>query len=343
MDELANACWFSTLDLRTGFHQILLHEGEEYKMAFQTHVGQYEFRVMAFGLTGVPGTFQGAMNITLAPGLRKFVIVFFDDILVYSATLEAHLEHLSQVFSWLRADHWKLKLSKCRFALQTIAYLGHVISADGLSTDPAKVQAVLEWPTPSCIKDLRRSLGLAGYYRKFVKNFGIIAKPLTELLKKDQLFVWTPVHDNACRLLKQALSSAPVLALPDFALPFHIETDALGTGVGAVLHQRGHPIAYISKPLSPKNQGLTVYEKEYLAILMAVDHWHHYLLQAEFFIHTHLNEQRLHTAWQQKVFSRLLGLDYKILYRKSTKNGATDALSRRSHTESLLAVSTVTH
>jgi len=117
----------------------------------------------------------------------------------------------------------------------------------------------------------------------------------------------------------------------------------LGTGVGAVLHQRGHPIAYISKPFCPKNQGLTVYEKEYLAILMAVDHWHHYLLQAEFFIHTHLNEQRLHTAWQQKVFSRLLGLDYKILYRKSTKNGATDALSRRSHTESLLAVSTVTH
>lgn len=160
------------------------------------------------------------------------------------------MDHLAQVLSWLRADQWKLKLSKCRFALQQIAYLGHVVNAEGLSTDPAKVQAVVEWPTPSSVKELRGFLGLAGYYRKFVKHFGIIAKPLTELLKKDQLFVWTSVHDTAFQLLKQALSSVPVLALPDFSLSFHIETDASGTGVGAVLHQQGHPIAFISKPLS---------------------------------------------------------------------------------------------
>lgn len=349
MDELAHARWFSTLDLRAGFHQILLKEGEEYKTAFQTHVGQYEFRVMAFGLTGATGTFQCAMNVTLAPGLRKFVIVFFDDILVFSPTLESHIDHLRQVFLWLRRDQWKLKQSKCNFAKQSIAYLGHVISADGLSTDPAKVRAVATWPIPANVKELRGFLGLAGYYRKFVRHFGILAKSLTELLKKDQVFVWTSIHQQAFDQLKQALCSAPVLTLPDFSKPFHIETDASGTGIGAVLQQDGHPIAYISKPLSLRNQGLTVYEKEYLAILLAVDSWRHYLLQAEFFIHIdhqsliHLNEQRLHTAWQQKVFSRLLGLQYKILYRKGLDNGAADALSRRTHHAQLMAISSVKH
>lgn len=306
IDELHGARWFSTLDLRAGFHQILLREGEEHKTAFQTHMGQHEFRVMAFGLTGSPGTFQGAMNVTLAPGLRKFVLVFFDDILVYSKTLEEHIHHLRLVFSWLRDDQWKLKLSKCSFARESIFYLGHVVSATGLSTDPSKVQAVVDWPTPTTLKELRGFLGLASYYSKFVKNFGILAKPLTELLKKDKPFVWTQSQALAFNLLKEALCSAPVLALPDFSQPFHIDTDASGTGVGAVLHQNGHPLAFISKPLFPRNQGLTLYEKEYLALLMAVDQWRHYLLQAEFVIHTdhqsltHLNEQRLH---KQKMFA----------------------------------------
>jgi hypothetical protein len=226
---------------------------------------------MAFGLTGAPGTFQGAMNATLQPGLRKFVIVFFDDILVYSNTYEEHLLHLAQVFGWLAADKWCLKLSKCTFAQRTISYLGHVISAAGLSTDPAKIKAIVDWPRPTTVKALRGFLGLAGYYRKFVKNFGIIAKPLTELLKKDKLFIWTSIHESAFQALKTALSSSPVLGLPDFTQPFHIETDTCGYEVGAVLTQNGHPLAYISKALSPRNQGLSVYEKEYLAILMAVD------------------------------------------------------------------------
>jgi hypothetical protein len=188
---------------------------------------------------------------------------------------------------------------------------------------------------------------MAGYYRKFVRHFGILAKPLTELLKKDQVFVWMTTHDEAFALLKSALCSAPVLALPDFTRPFHIETDASGAGIGAVLQQDGHPIAFISKPLSARNQGLTVYEKEYLAILLVVDSWRHYLLQAEFYIHTdhqsliHLNEQHLHTAWQQKVFARLMGLQYKILYKKGVDNGAADALSHRRHPDQLLAISSI--
>ena len=216
---------------------------------------------MAFSLTGAPGTFQGAMNVTLAPGLRRFVIVFFDDILIYSRSYEAHVQHVALVFQWLAAENWKIKLSKCKFAQRQVSYLGHVISSSGLSTDPAKVQAIQDWPPPTSVRDLRGFLGLAGYYRKFVRNFGIIAKPLTDLLKKDALFVWTSIHESAFLTLKTALSSAPVLALPDFSIPFEIETDASGVGVGAVLQQRGHPLAYISKALGPRNQGLSVYEK----------------------------------------------------------------------------------
>lgn len=238
---------------------------------------------------------------------------------------------------------------KVQLRQESISYLGPVVSAAGLSTDPSEVQAVVEWPTPSTLKELRGFLGLAGCYRKFVKNFSILAKPLTELLKKDKPFVWTQSQALAFNILKEALCSAPVLALLDFSQSFHIDTDASGTGIGAVLHQNGHPLAFISKPLCPRNQGLTVYGKEYLALLIAVDQWRHYLLQAEFVIHTdhqsltHLNEHRLHTAWQQKVFPRLQGLQYRIQYRKGTENAAADALSCRSHSEILAAMSSVQH
>lgn len=292
---------------------------------------------MSFGLTGAPATFQGAMNKTLQPLLRKCALVFFDDILVYSPTWEVHLQHIEQVLQLLLKDSWQVKLSKCTFGRQEIAYLGHVISQAGVSTDPSKVSTVVSWPVPVTCKELRGFLGLAGYYRKFVKNFGIIAKPLTSLLKKHAVFVWTDVQESAFQSLKQALSSAPVLALPDFHKPFAIETDASGTGVGAVLQQEGHPLAFVSKALGMTNMGLSAYEKEYLAILLAVDQWRSYLQHAEFVIYTdhrslsHLNEQRLHTQWQQKVFTKLLGLHYRIVYKKGVDNSAADALSRRPH------------
>jgi hypothetical protein len=163
MDELAGASWFTSLDLRSGFHQIRLKPGEEFKIAFQTHSGHYEFRVVAFGLTGAPGSFQGAMDDTLAPGLRKFVIVFFDDILIYSKSYEDHLAHIRLVFEWLAKDQWFVKLSKCKFAQRSVYYLGHIISQEGIATDPSKVYVVVNWPVPSSAKELRSFLGLAGY------------------------------------------------------------------------------------------------------------------------------------------------------------------------------------
>ena len=190
---------------------------------------------MAFGLTGAPNTFQQAMNLTLAPLLRKCVIVFFDDILVFSPTYEQHLIDLRKVFELLQSEHWHIKLSKCRFAQQKLSYLGHIISSEGIATDPAKVEAIVTWPTPSNVSELRSFLDLAGFYRKFIRHFAVIAKPLTNLLKKGTYFVWTSDHQLAFNTLKQAMSSAPVLAIPDFTKPFAIETDASNNGVDAVL------------------------------------------------------------------------------------------------------------
>jgi hypothetical protein len=233
LDELGQASWFTSLDLTAGYHQIRLKPGEAYKTAFQTQTGHYEFRVMAFGLTGAPATFQMAMNTTLAPLLRKCVLVFFDDILIYSKSYEEHVMHVKQVLELQARDQWKVKLSKCSFAQRKITYLGHVISQQGVSTDPSKIEAVVNWPVPTNAKELRGFLGLAGYYRKFVKHFGIISKPLTELLKKGAIFTWMQDHQVAFQTLKSALSSSPVLALPNFHLPFCIETDASGIGIGA--------------------------------------------------------------------------------------------------------------
>ena len=169
---------------------------------------------MSFGLTGAPGTFQGAMNTTLHPCLRKFALVFFDDILIYSKSLEEHLQHVRIVFQLLTKDQWHLKLSKCVFAQTSISYLGHIISGAGVGTDPSKLTAIANWPTPSSVKELRSFLGLAGYYRRFVRHFGIISKPLTALLRKHSLFVWTQDHVVAFQTLKEALCQSPVLSLP---------------------------------------------------------------------------------------------------------------------------------
>ena len=190
---------------------------------------------MAFGLTRAPATFLKAMNTTLRSLLRKCVLVFFDDILIFSRTYEEHLEHIRQVIELLQRDQWQVKMSKCRFAQRQLRYLGHIISTEGVATDPEKIQAVVQWPSPETVKELRSFLGLAGYYRRFVLNFGIISRPLTELLCKGAIFVWTELQEQAFSALKQALTSAPMLALPDFTKPFSVETDASGTGIGAVL------------------------------------------------------------------------------------------------------------
>jgi hypothetical protein len=208
------------------------------------------------------------------------------------------------------------------------------VSNQGVATDPSKIETIQNWPQPTNIKELRSFLGMTGYYRRFVSQFGLIAKPLTNLLKKGNLFVWTSETEKAFQTLKKALISSPVLALPNFAIPFVVEIDASAKGIGAVLQQQGHPIAFVSKALGLKAQCLSTYEKECLAILMAVDHWYHYLQCSQFIILTdqksltNLDDQRLSTPWQHKALTKLMGLNYRIIYKKGIDNKVADALSR---------------
>jgi hypothetical protein len=272
LDELSGSCLFTSLDLRAGYHQIRMRPEDEHKAAFKTHDVHYEFKFMAYGLTSAPATFQGLMNTILQPLLRKGVLVFIDDILIYSSDLATHLQLLRQVFTILTQHQLKIKRSKCKFLQPKLIYLGHEISAAGVCTDAKNISAVEKWPLPTNVKEVHRFLGLAGYYRKFVRNFGILCRPLTDLLKKHAVFRWTELEQAAFVALKQELTTAPVLALPDFTKVFEIEIDALDHGIGAVLLHDKHPLSFLSKALGPQTSMLSTYEKEALAIIMAVDH-----------------------------------------------------------------------
>jgi hypothetical protein len=271
-------------------------------------------------------------------------LVFIDDILIYSASWVDHLKHLRMVFGKLREHQFYLKRSKCAFGKTELLYLGHIISQDGVSIDPSKTDAMNKWPTPTSVTQLRGFLGLTEYYRRFVKHYGIIAKPLTNLLKH-KAFHWSPEAGAAFQQLKQAMCDTPVLALPNFEELFVVETDACMNGIGAVLMQRNRPIAYLSKALSEKNQLLSIYDKDFLALLMTVERWRQYLQRAEFVIRTDhkalsfLTEQVLQSDLQKKAMARLMGLQYKIFYKQGKENIAVDALSRVGH---FMALQTLT-
>uniref|UniRef100_A0A453NRI9 Reverse transcriptase n=1 Tax=Aegilops tauschii subsp. strangulata TaxID=200361 RepID=A0A453NRI9_AEGTS len=333
LDELHGAKYFSKIDLRSGYHQIRMYPEDIQKTAFRTYLGHFEYLVMPFGLSNAPGTFQALMNSIFGPYLRKFVLVFFDDILIYSKSLQEHKEHLQIVLQLLKEHQLFAKMSKCVFAVQQVEYLGHIISEKGVATDPKKILAIAEWPTPDSVTKLRSFLGLAGYYRRFIKGYGMICRPLHDLLKKGQ-FLWKQEHDQAFAQLQKALTTAPILALPNFSLPFVLETDASGKGIGAVLMQQGRPIAYYSSSLCPRNAAPSTYEKEALAILEALKKWRHYLLGNELIIKTDqqslkfITDQKITEGVQHKLMMKLLEFNFKIQYKKGSENRVADALSR---------------
>lgn len=285
LDKLGGASVFTKLDLRAGYHQIRVHPRDTYKTAFRTHDGHFEFLVMPFGLTNAPSTFQATMNRLFLPFLRRFVIVFFDDILLYSPSLEDHLVHLELVLECLLNNSFYVKLSKCLFCQESIDYLGHIVFSQGVHADPGKLDAMAKWPVPKNVKQLRGFLGLTGYYRRFIANYAGIAAPLTDLLRHDS-FVWSDSVAFAFRALKDAMMASPVLRLPDSSKEFIIETDASNVGIGAILMQEGHPIAFFSKKLGPKLQAASVYIKELYAITEVVLKWRQYLLSHFFLIRT---------------------------------------------------------
>jgi hypothetical protein len=335
LDELSGAVVFSKVDLRSGYHQIRMKLGDEWKTAFKTKFGLYEWLVMPFGLTNAPSTFMRLMNEVLRAFIGKFVVVYFDDILIYSKSLDEHLDHLRAVFNALREARLFGNLEKCTFCTDRVSFLGYVVTPQGIEVDQAKVEAIQGWPVPNTITQVRSFLGLAGFYRRFVKDFSTIAAPLNELTKKGVPFDWGKAQENSFNMLKDKLTHAPLLQLPDFNKTFELECDASGIGLGGVLLQEGKPIAYFSEKLSGPVLNYSTYDKELYALVRTLETWQHYLWPKEFIIHSdheslkHIRSQgklnRRHAKWVEFIES----FPYIIKHKKGKENIIADALSRR--------------
>lgn len=293
--------------------------------------------MVPFGLTNAPSVFMSLMNSVFRTFLDKFVVVFLDDILVNSNSIKEHEQHLEQVLACLRKNRLFANPEKCEFFKTKICYLGHVISGDGISVDPSKVRAIIDWPTPSNVSEVQSFMGLAGYYRKFVLNFSRIAHPITSLQRKGKKFVWTDECETAFRRLKECLTTALVLAVPDSAKEFVVCTDTSLDGLEAVLMQEGRVIAYESRKLKSHEVNYPTHDLELVAIMHVLSKWRHFLLGQHFELHSdHRSLQYLFTqpdlnARQQRWMEFLCEYDFEINYVHGKENVVADALSRRWH------------
>ncbi|XP_073121684.1 uncharacterized protein [Henckelia pumila] len=276
-DQLQGSSVYSKIDLRSGYHQLRVRESDVSKTAFRTRYGHYEFIVIPFGLTNAPAVFMILMNRIFQKYLDEFVIIFIDDILIYSKNKTEHAEHLRIVLQILRTEQLYAKLSKCEFWLDRVIFLGHVISGDGIYVNPSKVKAVINWPRPTSVPEIRSFMGLAGYYRQFIAGFSSIAKPITQLTQKHTPFVWTHECEASFVELKKRWTSAPVLSIPSGTGGFTVYSDASHKGLGCILMQRGHVITYASRQLKPHEIKYPVHDLELAAIVFALKIWHHYL------------------------------------------------------------------
>lgn len=338
LDGLGNAKYFSAFDLTSSFHQVGVKENDIHKTAFSTKDGHFEFVRMPFGLKNAPPTFQRLMNRGLQGLVGNNCFVYVDDIIVFGRTLEEHNKNLKIIFERLRQCGLKLQPDKCEYLKPELEYLGHVISAEGVQPNPARIEKVKNYPVPRNSKEIKQFLGLCGYYRKFVKDFAKIAKPINQLLRKDKEFQWTSEQQTAFETLRDALITQPVLQYPNWNEPFILTTDASNHALGAVLSQgtigRDRPTAYASRTLNNAESRYTTTEKELLAIVWATKHFHQYLYGRKFTIVT----DHKPLVWLMNVKDpnsrlvrwrlKLLEYDYEIIYKQGKNNTNADALSR---------------
>ncbi|KAI3725205.1 hypothetical protein L1987_64983 [Smallanthus sonchifolius] len=334
-DQLQGASWFSKIDLRSGYHQLKVREEDIPKTAFRTRYGHFEFRVMSFGLTNAPAAFMDLMNRVCRPMLDRSVIMFIDDILVYSKNEGDHACHLKEVLEALKKEKLYAKFSKCAFWLREVQFLGHVINPNGIMVDPAKITTVRDWDIPKTPTEIRSFLGLAGYYRRFIQDFLKIASPLTKLTRKEEKYEWGLKQDDAFKELKEKLTQAPVLALPEGNEDLVVYSDASGQGLGCVLMQRGRVIAYASRQLKVHEVNYPTHDLELAAVVFALKIWRHYLYGVKFTIYSdhkilkYFFEQKELNMRQRRWLELLKDYDCEIMYHPGKANVVADALSRK--------------
>ncbi|KAL7299237.1 hypothetical protein TKK_0007831 [Trichogramma kaykai] len=338
IDHVGNSKYFSTLDLSSGFYQCLLKKEHRYKTAFSTAFGLFQFVNMPMGLSNSPATFQRGMDIAFKGLQQKDIFLYLDDAVIFSKTKEEHYAKLYNFLRRARAVNLKLQPEKCNFLKTEVVYLGHVLSEEGVRCDPRKLDAVKKFPTPRNVKHVRQFLGLAGYYRRFIKNFANIAKPLTVLQKKNKDFIWTNCHQEALDTLKELLCRGPILQVADPNLDYIVTSDASNTAIGAYLAQMKNkiemPIGYVSRALSDVEQKYDTYSREALVILFTVTKFKAYLLGRRFIIYTdhkpllyfrHSTDPNSRVSRYQ--FS-LSAYDFEIRYKMGKTNVVADCLSR---------------
>ncbi|GMI66048.1 hypothetical protein HRI_000274100 [Hibiscus trionum] len=334
-DQFRGAAVFSKIDLRSGYYQLKVKDVDVPKTAFRTRYGHYEFLVMPFGLTNAPAAFMDMMNRVFHEYLDKFVVVFIDDILVYSRTEAEHEEHLRVVLQALLENQLYAKLSKCEFWLREVVFLGHVVSAEGIRVDPQKIEAVMSWKVPKSVHEVRSFLGLAGYYRRFVDGFSKIAAPLTKLLQKDVKYEWTEARQQAFEKLKAALTQAPILIQPESGKEFVVYSDASYVGLGCVLMQEGKVVAYALRQLKVHERNYPTHDIELAAVVFALKIWRHYLYGEKCTVYTdhkslrYLMSQKELNLRQRRWLELLKDYDLTIEYHLGKANVVADALSRK--------------
>ena len=276
-DQLNGACYFSKIDLRSGYHQLRVRDSDIPKTAFRTRYGHFEFVVMPFGLTNAPAAFMDLMNRIYRPYLDQFLVVFVDDILIYSNGRAEHERYLQLALQVLRENQLYAKLEKCDFWLQEVQFLGHMVSKEGISVDPAKVEVVMRWERPKSVFEIRSFLGLAGYYRRFIKNFSRIACPMTRLTRKGVSFDWNDKCEESFQELKKRLTTTSVLITPVSGEKYTVFCDASRVGLGCVLMQKGRVVAYASRQLKKHEENYPTHDLELAAVVFALKLWRHYL------------------------------------------------------------------
>ncbi|KAL4324655.1 hypothetical protein GQ457_11G030700 [Hibiscus cannabinus] len=334
-DQLRDAFMFSKIDLRSGYYQIRVKDVDVLKTAFRTHYRRFEFLVMPFRLTNALATFMDLMNRLFKPYLDKFVVAFIDNILIYSRNKDEHAEHLRIVLQTLREHQLFAKFSMCEFWLSEFAFLGHVISTKGIMVDPKKVQTILDWRPPRNVGKVRSFLGLAWYYRRFVKGFSAIALPLTNLLRKDQPFEWSEDQQRSFDQLKQALTHAHVIVQPESGKEFIVYSDASHSGLGCVLMQGDNVVAYASRQLKSHELNYPTHNLELAVIVFALKIWRHYLYGEKFHMFTdhkslrYLLTQKDLNLRQRRWMELFKEYELVINYHPGKTNVVADALSRK--------------